>query len=362
MLLMGFNIVSASLGITPAKIDIDFKPGEKYDFSFVVISDDPNKEIELYLEGDMAEYGKVIPSKVVGTSSFRVKVNLPQSVEKPGVHSIIVRAKEAPPENQFIGSQIIIGALIKISVPFPGKYAVLSLNLKDINEGQELPVELKVDNKGKENLKINRAYVEFYTGGEKIRTLDFSLMDIGSTEEGFFRKKMDTTGLKSGNYKARAYIDAGKLFETNTSFRIGSLKVEVLNFTERLVIGGIQKYHIDIESGWNSDIGEVFADVNISNGLKNESFRTPPINLPRWERKTLEGFIDTSNLKGKYDVNLMLHYAGVNTLASGSLLIVGENYNLMIGLAIGAIVLVLVIIIYIMYKRNSKRKRRRKRK
>src|SRR3989344_294429 len=123
------NIVSASLGISPAKQEINFVPGESYEFSFIVSSDDPNRKIELYLAGDIPQYATLSKTSIVGAESFKVIINLPEGGITPGKHSIIVRGREQSPENQFIGTRIDIGAPINIFVPYPGQYAELSLNI-----------------------------------------------------------------------------------------------------------------------------------------------------------------------------------------------------------------------------------------
>jgi len=144
---------------------------------------------------------------------------------------------------------------------------------------------------------------------------------LKETQDRYFRKFLNTSGYKPGDYIAEAVIDFGDIVKVNKTFRVGSLFVGVSNFTEQLQKGKIQEYIIGIESKWNGDLDEVFADVNIFNDVENITFRTPSVSLAAWESKNLVGFVDTEELEGEYDVNIILNYVGAKTFASGKLIV-----------------------------------------
>ncbi len=359
------SFVSASLGITPAKHEIDFLPGEGREFIFMALSDDPNKEIEIYLEGDLAQYGKVSKTKVYGSESFKVTLFLPESIEKPGEHSLIVRAKEAALEGEFLGSQIIVGALIKVFVPYPGKYAEISLKVPNGNWNDLIPIEVSVFNKGRENLIINSFYIEFLTDNkDKIYTMPLNLTSIDVLGEKNFKRQLNTSDFKPGNYEAAALLDYGgeKIAKVNQTFRVGSLFVNITNFTTIIEKKGIQKFHADIESMWNSNLENVFADVVISN-ISGEVFyfRTPPVNLEPWSRAILESYIDTEKLEeGIYDLGINLSYMKSYSYAYGKLKIKKSDNILKIVIATASLLLIIftafIIIKFARKKfRNSKK-------
>ena len=115
------------------------------------------------------------------------------------------------------------------------------------------------------------------------------------------------------------------------------------------------------ESRWTDNLPEVFADVNITNGEQNVEFRTPSVDLEAWKHGILAGFIDTSEMSGKYDVNIVLSYAGVQTLASGTLLVTRFDYMIIVWVAVGVGVLVVIFIILRVLKRKSRKMTKRRR-
>jgi hypothetical protein len=362
-ILLGFfsGLVSASLGISPAGANADFVPGAEYNFKFEVIVDDPDKELIITLGGDLAQYATLDKEELVGGGIVNVNLKLPDEISTPGFHEVGLSVKEKIPEESFLGTTINIMANIKVFAPYPGRYLEGRLSVSDGNIDEEIPVELRVFNRGKENIFVN-VFIDFLAGGaEQVHRMYFEQAQINTTQDRYFRKFLNTSVFKPGDYVAQAYIDFGEIITVNQSFRVGSLFVNINNFTEKLPRGGIQKYHVGIESRWNDYLKEVFADVNISNKTKEVVFRTPSLDLKSWERAILEGFLDTNDMEGEYVVDIVLNYADQQSKATGTLSIytIGSR-TLLIGIGAGVILLIIIIIIiFIIYRRNRKKKRRK---
>ena len=344
------GFTSAALGITPAKQEVDFLPGKVYEFTFTIISDSSDKIIDLYLDGDLSAYGSLSTTQIVGSESFLVTITLPDEMS-PGPHNIFVRGIEAVSENDFIGTRIDIGAPIRIFAPYPGRYADMQLSIANGNVDEQIPIELLVSNKGQENLYLE-PYIDFYSNGKKIDTLSYKPAEVLASEERYFRKYLSTAGYKPGDYVGIATIDYGEISTINQSFRIGSLNVNVTNFTQRLQRGGIQRFHLSVESLWNHDILGLYADVNLSKDSEIVSFRTPVIDLTAWSTGQLEGFVDTSSLEGVYDIDISVYYSQKVTNVEGLLTIYSYNYTLLLTVMI----IVLVGIILFFYLRNGRKK------
>ncbi|MEK6847020.1 MAG: hypothetical protein AABY16_02540, partial [Nanoarchaeota archaeon] len=146
ILLFVFNmiLVSASLGIGPAKIELEFTPNARHEFKFVVTSDDPENNIEIYFDGELALYATSDKQFIKGSGEILVTLLLPDSLDKPGNNDLVVRAREGAPSGNFIGAQIDIGAVVKVFVPYPGIYPILSMDIPDGNVGERIPVGIKV--------------------------------------------------------------------------------------------------------------------------------------------------------------------------------------------------------------------------
>ena len=124
----------------------------------------------------------------------------------------------------------------------------------------------------------------------------------------------------------------------------------VRNVTERIPMGGIQKYHVAVDSKWNNYIEAIFADINISrNSEPVVSFRTSSASLNPWETKVLEGFVETDNLEGEYQSAVTLFYSGQQTSFFANLLVYKEFPSFLLIAFILAGLVALLAIIYLLY-------------
>lgn len=350
-----FDLVSG-LGLSPAIVEFDFAPGGVHEITFSVHSENPQQEVEVFLGGDFAKYAALSTERLVGSGNFKVLIKLPDSIELPGRHDLGVGVREIPGEQEFIGTKVEVIGQIRINVPYPGRYAEIDLNVKDGNVNEQIPIEVYVANKGKEEFNVN-VNVNFLNDGKNIFNIPFKPVFLKPNEDRYFRKFLDTTGFRPGNYIAEAVVNYGEEARTSRTFRIGSLFVNITNFTQALPKEGIKRFSVDIESMWNNNVDEVYADVNISNSTKSLGFRTPSVNLDSWEKKTLVGFVDTLDLEGNYKTDIILYYSGQKSFASGELVIFREksNYTIIItGLLLIVVVLVILIILFVK-KRNRKK-------
>lgn len=356
IILLLSGTASAALGITPAKTEFNFVPGAEHEITYRVLSDKPDQEIEIYVEGDLAKYATVSKEVVFGADSFVFKLKFPSEADVPGPHQILVGAREVPSEDQFIGVAVNIRALVKVFIPYPGRYIEVGLTIPNGNTGDEIPIEAHAINRGKESLTISPMIDFKDSNGEVIETMSFSEVTLDTGQDRFFRKFLNTEGFSSGDYVATAVFDYGEITSVNKSFRIGSLFVNVTNITDKLPKKGIQKFYVDVESLWNDPLDEVYADVNVSNDAGSILFRTPSVSLEGWSKKTLEGFLDTKDLEGNYDVSVALKYAGKTSFAFGSLIVFEPTNWVIIGGIAGAVMLIIIILIVliIIFKKRKK--------
>ena len=359
MILLLSGISSATLGLAPGISRYDFVPGNVIEIPYSIVSDNPNQELEIFVGGSFEDFVTLSKNSAVGPENFLVTINLPNISPEPGWHHLTIGVKEIPSEDRFLGTSIDIRSVIKIFVPYPGKYAELSLSVLDGNVGEEIPVELKVINRGKEELVLNNVHIDFFTNNVNKSKIEFTPVSIDVSGERFFRKYLDTSGFEPGDYLAVASVNYGDLRQINQSFRVGSLSVKINNFTTILPKKNIQRFMIEVESQWNSDLENVYADINLSNGIGEDIlFRSPSIDLKAWKIKNIESFLDTAELEGNYEVNIILNYLGEKTFTSG-ILVVEKTYSTMIIILIILIILI-IIVTYIILKRKKGKIRRKK--
>lgn len=349
------DLASATLGISPAIVNINYVSGEEHEIVYTIISDKPNQEITISASGELAKYATLSKKSSVGASSFTVSLKLLEGADiEPGEHFIGIIVKEVPTDDYFIGTAIEVGVNIKVFVPYPGRYINARLNIPDVNINEDIPVEVYVINRGKEEIEVDVNISFLSESGEEVGGLKFNSAILGPAKEKYFRRFYNTSGLKPGRYNAIANIFYGENKRINESFRIGSLFVNITNFTRVLPKKNIQKFYLDIESKWNGNLNGVYADLTVYNETKNVSFRTPSIELGSWQSATLTGFLDTNELEGNYKLKIILNYAGEKTYDFGDILIVKAGLNFIYYAAgIIALLLIIIIIIFIIIVRKK---------
>jgi hypothetical protein len=361
--LSGF--ISAALGISPARDEVNFVSGLEFEKDYKVFSDNPDQKIELYTEGDLAEYAIVSKDLIVGSDSFKVRFKFPEEIEIPGVHRILVGAKEELPEDVFVGSSVNIRAVMYVHVPFPGKYIESKFQVPNVNLGEKVPIEVYVINRGKESLNFVDVLVNIYENstGEKVDSIEFSDVSLTTGQETYFRKYWINDQVKAGDYYAEAVINYDSEVKVlRDSFRLGDLSLRVINYTKKLEQGGIQRFDIWVESLWNDPMSGVYSDVEISDIYINESLRTPSIDILPWKEGRLTGYLDTTHMEGDYDLGISLFYLGETSFTQGFLTVYRRLrvYYMVLWSLFGLFFLSLVVIIVLLYFRLRKEKRGKK--
>src|SRR3989344_5929519 len=134
-------LISAAVGVSPAGYSADFTPSLKKSFGFYFTLD-PGVNGEAFIEGDLAQYATLSRKSLEGPGDVEVILSLPRDIELPGVHTLFVGIGQLRDSRQqgvaLVGN---VKGTIRIRVPYPGKYAVASLEAKDTKAGD--PVEFK---------------------------------------------------------------------------------------------------------------------------------------------------------------------------------------------------------------------------
>jgi len=364
ILLFFMQFVSASIGVRPASYELDFKPNfeQVYDFQFF---QDGDGELEVYSEGDLAEYVTLSTNKLIGEGIVYANLKLPDKLDVPGTHRLYIGAKQVVGENKGFSLVGNIQGLIKVNVPYPGQYLEIIFGVTNANAGQNISFNLRLNNLGKE-IVIANSRIEIYDiyGKELIKIIPMDSKILESTEMVDLQASLETTNYNPGDYKAIAFIDYGdgKSVKSEGIFRLGEMRAEVVNYTSIFKKGLINRMEIDIESFWNDPLENLYATVSVQN--TSIYFQTPSITLKGFEKSRLTGFLDTSEIeKEPFSANITLHYNGKTTerIVTG-LRFEKENNNslFLIILVASALVIVAVILFLIWRKRKNATKSRKK--
>ncbi len=364
--LISLTNVSASLGITPADIEVNFQPNMHISQNFRIMGASPEQKIEVYAEGDLAKYVIIDNKEIIGQGSFHVEVNLPAIIETPGRNIIRIGIREMTSEEGGVGTKLAVEGGIIINVPYPGKYAEISQFIfNDINSGESIGFFLEINNLGTEAISTATA-VEVYSGEEKLRTFDLGTKYIETQTKAVFEKSFDSQEIKAGVYNATAMVNYGgkETLELKKVFRVGTLFVNITNWTNEFEKGKINPFEIEIESQWNNGLNNIYAEVNVTdNGKEIDFFKTPSAFLKPWEKIKLRGFFNAENSgTGTHQAEITLFYEGEKTEKTVDIKLARpskENLIWVIGFIGGILLLITIgVIIFFIKKRKKNVKKR----
>ena len=301
-----------ALGMSPAREEFNFKPGFEEKIGYNVFSD-TGRDIEISAEGDLAQYVTFNKEVVSGGKggNFVAILKLPNSLDEPGLHRTFVKVAEKVVDEELSGFFVVkvsVMSIIDVYVPYPGRYLEIGLVSKDVNIGEPVEFGLTVVSRGTDDIDISPKIDIYDLKGNSMETLFFTERNILGQETLKLKKILNTTNYNPGTYKAKALIDYGIPARAETEFRIGDLNVKLLNYTNLIPIGKLEKFDLVVESGWNNNIEGVSAKIYVMNGSRElAQFETSTTQLTPWEQKTLTGYFDTSNFtEGIYDANISL--------------------------------------------------------
>lgn len=364
-LILQLQFVSAgSIGISPAKFKVYFEPNLEKTFTFIVGSFNPNQSIQVYVKGDLSQYVNLSRNFLIGRGIVEVYLKLPEKIEIPGLHRIILgviesKGNESSSQLVGVGGLASVQAPIDIIVPYPGKYAEAEFKIKDINEGEFALFDLEIHNLGTLSI-IAEPKIEIYENSNetsvKLLTKKLESKNLKSKEKIIISDFLETSKFKAGPYSIFVTIDYGKLINIEDTLRVGCLSMEILDYSYIFEKGKINKFYIETQNLWNSPLSDVYAEVTVTiNGTILESFKTPTQNLDSWEIYNFTGFFDASNIDpGKYTANIQVFYENKTTSKLVAIYVKKPEQNplfiIIICVISGLILIMIFVIIYLSMK------------
>jgi hypothetical protein len=349
-------------GVSPSYYEVDFEPNLRRTFSFGYAFDS-KEAVNFSVSGDLAEYFKIIEkTNVFNRIMVVVEMNLPEKVDVPGPHRIRIGGQQTVSGSSGVAITGDVGGIIKLMVPYPGKYAELELMSGNVNSGEDVLYELKVYSRGDEDIFVEPE-LEIYDSKGFVKKIILESRTIESTKNHVYKGSIKTDDLSPGDYNLKAIVEFGGESPTEVSslFRLGELRVEIINYTRELPNNKIGRYFIEIESFWNDNIGSTYAEFRVI-GYSDKSFITPTISLKPWSKSRVEGFLDTSDIEEEYVQGEITVYYTENKSTSKivELRIVKGIDWLVVGIVsavvvfLSLILLIVVLLIFLLKKRNKR--------
>lgn len=324
-----FSQGAQGIGVTPGRKTIEFEPNFEGEFSFRVLNNEhKDMKVLLYVEeGELSDtvtlYNALVDfSAEEDSKSFNYRVELPESIEKPGIHDVKIAIRELPKDVEepgtFVGATTAVIHQVRIKVPYPGKYAEAELMIADAQPGETVNFFVKVNNIGMQDIMSARATIEVKgPTNEVIATVESEEKTIKSKESRDLAAHWKAD-INPGVYHAVATLNYdGKFAKDEKNFYVGNLFIDVKDVTVKgFRLGEVAKFNIMIESKWNERIENVYAQMVIKDisGDTIADVKSASVDMGALQKETLLVYWDTEGVeKGTYDANIILHYAGKTT-------------------------------------------------
>jgi len=357
------SLTSALSGVSPGSYEVDFVNSIDQEFAFDFIFDEGVTN-EIYVSGLLAEYISLDKTRILGSERVVARFKAgSEALESPGLNKILIGARQIVGENVVgVGIASNVWGIIKVEVPYPGKYVDLEVVAPNANAGEEVKLTLRAINRGNESIVL-KLQIQIFKEDKKIDGLVFRTGKISPYETKEYTGLLNTSGYEPGEYIATGLgeYDGDAVARADDSFKLGEYYISVNNYSRIFEAGKISEFFIEVESFWNDVIEDVYVEVNIE-GYTESSFITSTSNIRPWRTEEILGFLDTNGIKkDKIFGELILHYGGQVTKKEITLEIIqGRDYFFyLILFFIAVVVLGIVWRISIFVKRYKKLKIKR---
>lgn len=342
--------------VTPGIYSLNFESGYGGDFSFE-FGFEPEVEAELYISGDLAKYVALDKEILIGGGVVVATLNLPHELNLSGENRIRIGAQQIGSGESATGIVSNVWGIIKVNVPYSGGHVELDLKAPNANAGDLVNFSAEIFNRGDEDVNVD-LNIQIFREEDFIENIDLGDRDVALMDSVIVNYSFDSSSLSPGDYVSVISGDYGleQIATDENPFRLGELLVKIVNYTLEFEEDKIDRFYIEVESFYNNLIDDLYAEVNVV-GVADSDFITPVGELRAWRTKTIEGFLDTSNIDSEdFQAEIILHYGGETTLEIVDLKIIkGYDYIFLLVL-IGSILVVgfLVWRVIVFVKQASK--------
>ncbi|NIA03890.1 MAG: hypothetical protein GWP09_00890 [Nitrospiraceae bacterium] len=369
-----------SLGLSPGNFNvINYKPGEQVNVSFSIINN-INEAIEvdasIIRENLSDEKEDLIPFITLEKKRFELGpkesvksyfiFNTPTNLT-PGIHKAYLKIVEDRKQIGQVGARAAVINSIKVKVPFDGYYIETGLNAPDIKINSTGTFVVRASNYGTQ--EINSLYADIRIMNLENKTIATiktpTYHDLNTFGTVNLKSYFEAKNIGEATYKAIAtvYYDDRKKDTNYDTFRIGDIKVNLLNWTRRIKSGQIDRFNLTLKNEWNTPV-TLNTEVSVKNktSLKQVYYiKTPDYTLKPWQTMVIPMFIDATNINPEnYSLNIKVYYASVVLTKNSVLTVFEERKRSLPGskgmLMWGIGIFVLILLLLLMLKRKKKEK------
>ena len=328
LLIIVLSGTAAALGVTPARTSLDFSAGNQENIKINIINNEhEDMRLLIHADGKFSRYLKIEEDTVSMSSDERMKTINAKLImggemkKSPGQNEIMLRILKLPEgSSEGSGNSAKVSATvevvhqIRVNVPYPGVYLeVPDIYINTPSDGSSADFTIPVFNRGEKSIRGINGEIRIYNpDGKMVGTVETGSLSLKGGAKGKLNAEYTGEGGR-GRYRAVITIDyAGKTAEIEKEFFMGSQLIDITGVTvDKFSLGSIAKFNIILDSRWNQQINDVYADVTIrdsSNKLQTK-FKTPTTDVGAESTGILNAYWDTGDAEpGEYTMHVVLHY------------------------------------------------------
>jgi hypothetical protein len=360
----------SALGISPGKITMDFVPNEEFEFEgYITNTGGGIIELDVYTDAELKDYLTLLtPDFIVlgpyESVLYRFKLKLPEKFEIPGEHmGVIWAAQHLDEAGGGAVARVKVGAKIIVRVPYPGKYAVIKLDIENANVNDTVVFDITVSNLGKENITNARGEIRIMNMENRtIAVLQTEGKPIETAKSETLRATW-FSDVDPGLYQAKVTVSYdGEIAELERIFSLGAPLIKIVNVSAEPVINGtIGKILTKVRSYWNHDINNVYIELFVRD-MDGETIaydKSQNFDVERFSLPTITNYWDTTEgvPVGGYEGLVILHYLDKNDTAEVDLevkLKPGFFIGIEILIIIAVIIVVAVVFVFFVFYRKRR--------
>ncbi|GEM_PF-3051562 len=364
----------SAIGISPSRLELPFEANTHKEFTITLLNSGTKPlNASLELRGDIADYFTVekgffvIPPEQ--SKTYFVTVDFPERIKRPGNHILSFDAVQAPIQipgapRKGIAATVTVHSELVVFVPYPGKYAEVSLDMLDVNEGEESLATVTLVNYGLDVIRSAEAVLEVSDpSGDILTTLRSAPASILSQQEYSFEIPIATTEYPAGIFPVSAFATYDSLVTDPVEgmLRIGSLSVNITNHTSVVFTNTVSAYELYVQNLWNNKIEQLYGEIQLFRGSipVGSLLKTPSIQISPWETVLLSTFLDATALEpGMYEAKVKLYFHE-QTYEATLPLTVQKPFALGITHILAGIIILMVVIdilVFLYHRRTSHEK------
>jgi hypothetical protein len=369
LLLILITPLASAVGIggEVIKDTILFEPYLEKTYTFALISNAPKTmDHSVNLRGDLTEYitlsdkeFKDVPNKEMRV--FTATFKLPQDLE-PGSYTTNICVTEGSTRSAGqVGAKTSVCATITVRSLDYNKRIKATLSAENVEENVPIPFKLHVENWGRQDINLVNAKINIYDLDELVGSVNTGSTSIVSGGAADLEATYEP-GLSVGSYDAIATVafDSDSI-EARTNFKVGTLSVEITNYTNPLYTNHKNVLTLTLQNNWNKQIKNIYGDVKIN----GEVLKTTVTDIEPFSDSDVTTYWDTDGLEeGIYDAEVTLNYEDTHSTETIEIELVNKSWFAGGAIAIpltGSLLLLLILVIALIgYYYYKKRKPKRK--